>query len=189
LTQAAKTGVPAVQKQLPLTVRLLESTIPLSHNFNPFLEEVSRYVPELQALLANATAASQGTSQEGGPSGPRVHYLGALPLVNPDSLSLYAQRTGFNRSNAYQPSGASHGVGNGGMSMFNANSCGSPVPTVSGPGNAQVPQALIELLVSLRYIQPQGSTAAVPAPACTQAPPFTINGHTSQFPQVTANSK
>ncbi len=184
LTKAAKVGVPDIKKQLNLTVPLLESTVPFTRNFNPFLEELSRYVPELQALLANGTAASEGTNQEGGPSGPRVHYLNVLPLVNPDSLSLYAQRSGFNRSNPYQASGASRGVGNGGMPVFNSSSCGNPVPTISGPGNAQVPQALIELLVSLRYIQPQGSTAGVPAPACTQAAPFTINGRTTQFPQI-----
>jgi phospholipid/cholesterol/gamma-HCH transport system substrate-binding protein len=189
LTKAAKVGVPDIKKQLNLLVPLLESTIPFTRNFNPFLEELSRYVPELQALLANATAASQGTNQEGGPSGPRIHYLTAMTTVNPDSLSLYAQRSGFNRANPYQPSGASHGVGNGGMSVFNSGSCGNPVPTISGPGNAQIPQSLIELLVSLRYIQPQGSTAAVPAPACTQAAPFTLNGRTTQFPQITAASK
>jgi virulence factor Mce-like protein len=189
LTQAAKVGVPDIKKQLNLTVPLLESTIPFTRNFNPFLEELSRYVPELQALLANATAATQGSSQEGGATGPRVHYLGALPLVNPDSLSLYAQRSGFNRANPYQASGASRGVGSGGMPVFNAGTCANAVPTISGPGNAKVPQSLIELLVALHYIQPQGSTAAVPAPACTQAAPFTINGRTTQFPQVPEAAK
>lgn len=189
LTKAAKVGVPDVKKQLDLTVPLLEATIPFTRNFNPFLEELARYVPELQALLANATAATQGSSQEGGPGGPRVHYLGAIPMVNPDSLSLYAQRSGFNRANPYQASGASRGVGSGGMPVFNAGTCANPVPTISGPGNATVPQSLIELLVALHYIQPQGSTAAVPTPACTQAPPFTINGRTTQFPQVTAAAK
>ena len=204
LTKAAKVGVPDIKKQLNLTVSLLASTIPFTRNFNPFLEELSRYVPELQAFLANATAASQGTSQEGGPSGPRVHYLGVLPMVNPDSLSLYAQRSGFNRSNPYQASGASGGVGSGGMPVFNASSCANAVPTISGPGNARVPESLIQLLVELRYIEPTPSlrkkileknpkanllSGGVPAPACRQAPPFTINGRTTQFPQVTAAAK
>jgi phospholipid/cholesterol/gamma-HCH transport system substrate-binding protein len=189
LTRAAKVGVPDIKKQLDLTVPLLENTIPFTRNFNPFLEELARYVPELQALLANGTAATEGTNQEGGAAGPRVHYLTAMPTINPDSLSLYAQRSGFNRANPYQASGASRGVGNGGMPVFNSATCGNPVPTISGPGTAQVPQSLIELLVSLRYIQPQGSTAAVPAPSCTQAAPFTINGRTTQFPQITEASK
>jgi hypothetical protein len=112
-----------------------------------------------------------------------------MPTVNPDSLSLYAQRTGFNRANPYQASGASKGVGAGGMPVFSAGSCGNAVPTISGPGTAAVPQSLIELLVSLGYIHAQGSPAAVPVPACSQAPPFTINGHRSQYPQITAASK
>lgn len=189
LTKAAEIASPDVKKQLDLTVPLLEHVVPFTRNFNPLLEELGRYVPELQALLANATAATEGTSQEGGASGPRLHALSALATVNPDSLSLYAQRTGFNRSNPYQASGASKGVGSGGMPMFNSDSCGNAVPTISGPGTAQVPQSLIELLVSLGYIRAQGTPAAVPVPACNQAPPFTINGHTSQYPQITAAAK
>jgi phospholipid/cholesterol/gamma-HCH transport system substrate-binding protein len=204
LTKAAKVGVPDIKKQLDLTVPLLEATIPFTRNFNPFLEELSRYVPELQALLANATAATQGSAQEGGPTGPRVHYLGALPLVNPDSISLYAQRSGFNRANPYQTSGASRGVGSGGMPVFNAGTCANGVPQLSGPGNTRVPESLIELLAEMRYIEPTPSlrkkileknpqakllSGGVPAPACTQAAPFTINGRTTQFPQVTAAAK
>jgi phospholipid/cholesterol/gamma-HCH transport system substrate-binding protein len=189
LTKAAKVGLPDVKKQFDLTVPLLEAAIPFTRNFNPFLEELSRYVPELQALLANGTAASEGFGQEGGPTGPHLHYLRALNTINPDSLSLYAQRTGYNRSNPYQQSGASKAIASGGMPVFNASTCANPVPTISGPGNAQVSQGLIELLVQLHYINAKGSPAAVPQVGCTQAPPFTINGHTSQFPQITKAAK
>ncbi len=189
LTKAAEVGLPDVNKQLNLAVPLLEALTPFTRNFNPFLEELSRYVPELQAFLANGTAASEGTGQEGGPTGPRLHYLKVLNTINPDSLSLYAQRTGFNRANPYQQSGASSGVANGTLPVFSASTCSNPVPTISGPGNAQVSQGLIELLVQLHYINPKGSPGAVPAPACIQAGPFTINGRTTQFPQITAASK
>jgi phospholipid/cholesterol/gamma-HCH transport system substrate-binding protein len=189
LTTAAEKAVPDIKTQLNLTAPLLEHVIPFTRNFNPLLEELSRYVPELQALLANATAATEGSSQEGGPAGPRLHYLSTLATVNPDSLALYAQRTGFNRANPYQASGASKGVGAGGMPVFSSSTCGNPVPTISGPGNAQVPQSLIELLVSLGYIHAQGNSAAVPAPACNQAAPFTIDGRTTQFPQITEAAK
>jgi hypothetical protein len=133
-----------------------------------------------------------------------VHYLGALPLVNPDSISLYAQRSGFNRANPYQASGASRGVGSGGMPVFNSGTCANGVPLLSGPGNARVPESLIELLAEMRYIEPTASlrekiiarnpgakllSGGVPAPACTQGAPFTINGRTTQFPQVTAAAK
>jgi virulence factor Mce-like protein len=211
LTAAAKVGLPDVKKQLDLTVPLLEGAIPFTRNFNPFLEELSRYVPELQALFANVTAASEGTGQEGGAGGPRLHNVRALNTINPDSLALYAQRTGFNRSNAYAQPGAANAIGNGGMSVFDASSCPRGVPTLSGPGNAQVPLSLIELLVQLHYINPskqlieevgggneqagleklgfKGQPGTLPEPACKQAPPFTINGRTTQFPQVTAAAK
>ncbi len=189
LTTAVEKAVPDLKTQLALTTPLLEHVIPFTRNFNPFLEELARYVPELQALLANGTAATQGSSQEGGAGGPRLHYLSALATVNPDSLAMYAQRTGFNRANPYQPPGASKAVGAGGMPVFNSSTCGNPVPTISGPGNAQVPQSLIELLVSLGYIHAQGTSAAVPTPACNQAPPFTINGRTTQYPQIVEAAK
>lgn len=189
LAKAAKVSTGDVKKQLDLTVPLLEAAIPFTQNFNPFLEELSRYVPELQAFFANFTAASQGFSQEGGPGGPRLHYLRALNTINPDTLSLYAQRQGSNRASPYRASGASRLVATGGLPVFNASTCANAVPTISGPGNAQVPESLIELLVQLGYIHAKGSPGAVPAPACPQQPPFTINGRTTQYPQVSAASK
>jgi phospholipid/cholesterol/gamma-HCH transport system substrate-binding protein len=214
LTSAAKVGLPDVKKQLDLTVPLLERAIPFTRNFNPFLEELSRYVPELQALFANVTAASEGTGQEGGAGGPRLHNVRALNTINPDSLALYAQRTGFNRSNAYAQSGAANAIASGGMSVFEASSCSRGVPTLGGPGNAQVPLSLIELLVQLHYINPskqlleevgkgsenpeqagleklgfKGQPGPLPEPACKQAPPFSINGRTTQYPQIGAAGK
>jgi phospholipid/cholesterol/gamma-HCH transport system substrate-binding protein len=189
LTKYALASTGDVKKQLDLTVPLLEGAIPFTRNFNPFLEEVSRYVPELQAFFANFTAASQGINQEGGAAGPRLHYLRALNTINPDTLALYAQRQGSNRASAYRASGASNSIATGGMSVFNTSTCANAVPTISGPGTPQVPQSLIELLVSLGYIHAKGSPGAVPAPACRQQPPFTINGRTTQFPQVTEAAK
>ncbi len=189
LAKAAKVSTGDVKKQLDLTVPILEATIPFTRNFNPFLEELSRYVPELQAFFANFAAASQGFSQEGGAGGPRLHYLRALNTINPDTLALYAQRQGSNRASPYRASGASRAIATGGMPVFNASTCANSVPTISGPGNAQVPQSLIELLVQLGYIHAKGSPAAVPAPACPQQPPFTINGRTTQYPQVSEASK
>jgi phospholipid/cholesterol/gamma-HCH transport system substrate-binding protein len=189
LSKYALASTGDVKKQLDLTVPILEAAIPFTRNFNPFLEELSRYVPELQAFFANFTAATQGFSQEGGPGGPRLHYLRALNTINPDTLALYAQRQGSNRASPYRASGASNAIATGGMPVFNSSTCANAVPTISGPGNAQVPQSLIELLVSLGYIHAKGSPGAVPAPACPQQPPFTINGRTTQYPQVTAASK
>jgi virulence factor Mce-like protein len=185
LTKASAKGLPAVKKQLELTVPQLESAIPFTQNLNPLLEELSRYVPELQALFANGTAATQAVSQEGGSNGPRLHILRAMPLLNPDSLAIYPHRTGFNRANPYQPSGAFHSLASG-LPVFSSASCANAIPTISGPGTAQVPQSLIELLVQLGYIRAQGTPSAVPVPGCNQQGPFTINGHTSQYPQVTA---
>ena len=58
-TKAAKTGLPAVKTELDLTTPLLAATCSALHNFNPFFQYASDYVPEIQALFANATAATQ----------------------------------------------------------------------------------------------------------------------------------
>jgi phospholipid/cholesterol/gamma-HCH transport system substrate-binding protein len=186
LTKAAKRGLPAVKKQLDLTVPLVENVIPFTKNFNPFLEELSRYVPEIQALLGNATGATEAISQEGGAGGPRLHFLRAMTILNPDSFSVYSQRTGFNRANPYQQPGAFHSLASG-LPVFSGSSCPNAIPTMSGPGNAQVPESLIKLLVELNYIKLKGSTpSGVPVPGCTQQGPFTVGGQPKQFPQLPA---
>ncbi len=59
LAKAAKTGLPDVKKVTELTVPMLAALSPVLHNFNPFFQYASEYVPELQALFANGTAATQ----------------------------------------------------------------------------------------------------------------------------------
>ncbi len=57
LAKAAKTGLPDVKKVTELTVPILAALSPVLHNFNPFFQYASEYVPELQALFANGAAA------------------------------------------------------------------------------------------------------------------------------------
>ncbi len=59
LAKAAKMGLPDVKKVTELTVPMLAASSPVLHNFNPFFQYASDYVPELQALFANGTAATQ----------------------------------------------------------------------------------------------------------------------------------
>ncbi len=69
LSKAAKKGLPDVGKTLNLTTPQLEQIRPVLHNFDPFLQNLSEYVPELQAFFANLTAATQahgGNSEHAG---------------------------------------------------------------------------------------------------------------------------
>jgi virulence factor Mce-like protein len=195
LTAAAKRGLPDVKKQLDLTTPELENAIPVLHNFDPFLQSVGEYVPELQAFLANLTASTQAHGLNGSTNnqGPQQHYLRAMQVFTPQALAIYPQRIGTDRSNPYFKTGAFRGLANG-LQVFSAGSCANSAPSVSGPPNATISQSLIEQLNSPQNLGPQfqynkvanvpGTANAIPAPGCTQQGPFTFNGKTSQFPHV-----
>jgi hypothetical protein len=161
------------------------------HNFDPFLQSLSEYVPELQAFFANLTAATEAHGGNGsvGGQGPSQHYLRSMLVFNPQSLAIYSQRVGTNRTNPYFHPGAFRTLGNGGLPVFSASSCANSAPSVSGPPNAAVPQSLIELILQFKIANSPGSPNVVAAPACNQQGPFTFNGHTSQFPHVTYGGK
>ena len=78
LTKAAKVGLPDVAKELNLTVPVLENTSPVLHNLDPFLQYTGEYVPELQSLFANVTAASEAHTNNSDPAGSAPAALPAL---------------------------------------------------------------------------------------------------------------
>jgi phospholipid/cholesterol/gamma-HCH transport system substrate-binding protein len=197
LTTAAKKGLPDTAKVLNLTVPVLENLRPVLHNFDPFLESLGEYVPELQAFFANLTAATEasganGSAEKNGkPQGPREHYLRAMLVFNPQSLAVYPQRVGTDRSNPYFQPGAFRALGSGGLQVFSSSSCANSAPSVSGPSNGAISQSLIELIEQFKIANPNKpeSSNVVAAPPCNQQGPFTFNGHTSQFPLVTYGGK
>ena len=73
--------------------------------------------------------------------------------------------------------------------VFNTSNCSNPVPSVSGPPSATVPQSLIELILQFKVANPPESPNVVAAPPCSQQGPFTFNGQTSQFPHVVYGGK
>jgi virulence factor Mce-like protein len=191
LTKAAKVGLPDTKKFLDLTVPLLENFRPVLHNLDPLFQELSTYVPELQAFFANFTASTQGHAVNAnfGNEGPAEHYLSTMQVMSPESLAVYPLRVGTNRANPYFKPGAFRSLLNGGLQVFNAGNCSNPVPSVSGPPNANVSQSLIELIVQFKVANAPETPNGVAAPSCNQQGPITFNGHTSQFPHVTYGGK
>lgn len=197
LTKAAKTGLPDVKKTLNLTVPVLENARPVFHNLDPFLQYMGEYVPELQAFFANTTAATQGSEhnsdfKEG--EGHKEHFLTAMPVLSPESLSTFASRIGTDRSNAYPLPGTYKSLASG-LSVFSSSACSNSTPSVSGPANEVISEEIIKQLVEFKVANPapkEGEAEKpnqVPAPACTQQGPTTFNGHSSQFAHVTYGGK
>ena len=194
LTSAAKKGLPDVKQVTGLTVPLLENFRPVLHNFDPFLQFSDRYIPELQALFANFAAATQTKAQDsnvaaGEGRGPQLHFLKAMFVLTPESLALYTKRIGTNRANPYFQHGAFRALANGGLKVFEGGSCANSAPSVSGPANETISKTLIEQLIQFHIANAPESPDAVPAPACNQQGPFTVNGQTSQYPHVTYGGK
>jgi phospholipid/cholesterol/gamma-HCH transport system substrate-binding protein len=199
LTKAAKTGLPAVKPGTELTVPLLAAASPVLHNLNPFFQYLSNYVPELQALFANGTASTQTHERNTNVrEGPQQHFLKGMQVVTPEGLSVYPQRIGTNRGNAYPQPGAFRALETG-LSVFSSASCADSAPSLSGPPLGAITQETINQLIGLEPTtgvenhllyppvanDPKNASNAVGAPACKQQGPFTFNGETSQFPHAT----
>lgn len=190
LTKAAKKGLPLTSKALGLTTTQLENFRPVLHNFDPFLQYLSEYVPEVQAFFANFTAATQAHGNNTNtPGGPQQHYLTAMNTLTPESLTVYSQRPGTDRANPYFKPGAFRSLANGGLQVFSNSNCSNAVPSVSGPPSATIPQELIDQLIELKVANAPETPNAIPAPACNQQGPFTFNGFTGQFPHVVYGGK
>jgi phospholipid/cholesterol/gamma-HCH transport system substrate-binding protein len=184
--KAAKTGLPNVKKETELTVPLLAATSPVLHNLNPFFQYASDYVPELQALFANATAATETHEKNKNVAGgPQQHLLKVMNTLTPEGLAVYQQRVGTNRANAYPQPGAFRSLASG-LQVFSSAPCANSAPSLSGPPLGTITQSIIEQLIEDRVVNaPESASNAVAAPACNQQPPFTFNGQTSQFPHAT----
>ncbi len=186
LTAAAKKGLPDVGKTLDLTTTQLENLRPVLHNFDPFLQYLGEYVPELQAFFANLTAASQGhgenTNVPGGGTGQ--HYLRIMNVLGPESLAVYPSKPGSHRGNPYFKPGAFRTLANGGLQVFSNSNCSNATPSISGPANETISQAFIEQLIQFHVANAPETPNAVPAPGCDQQGPFTFNGFTGQFPHA-----
>jgi phospholipid/cholesterol/gamma-HCH transport system substrate-binding protein len=207
LTKAAKTGLPDVKTTLDLTTPVLENAIPVLHNFDPLLQYAGQYVPELQAFFANITAATQAhglngsTEKNGQLQGPQQHYLRGMQVFSPETLAIYPQRVGTDRSNPYFKPGAFRFLGNGGLQVFSGSACANSAPSVSGPPNETISENLIHQIQG-RPIEGSTTSFTTPpianepetpnkvlAPACNQQGPFSFNGQISQFPHVIYGGK
>jgi phospholipid/cholesterol/gamma-HCH transport system substrate-binding protein len=189
LTTAAKAGLPDVAKELGLTVPVLENTSPVLHNLDPLLQYTGEYVPELQSLFANVTAASEAHDKNAdNNAGPQQHYLRSMQTVTPQGLAVYSQRIGTDRGNPYFKPGAFSSLASG-LPVFSNSTCANSAPAVAGPPNATVTQGIIEQLIELHVANAPETPNSVPAPPCLQQSPFTFNGQTGQFPHVVYGGK
>ncbi len=189
---ASERGLPATEDFLDELRPVLAATDPTLAQLNPILSFLGLYRNELNSFFANTVATTQATTQDG------VHYLRTTNPLNLESLALYDQRLGSNRSNPYALPNASRRIGKGGLPVFNAASCGrdnipSLVPKDQiSPSLGQDVADTVAGLVS-RLGGAVGATGATGsqgsgAPPCVQQGKFNFGGKITQYPQVAAAS-
>jgi phospholipid/cholesterol/gamma-HCH transport system substrate-binding protein len=183
----APTGFSALRKffrdEFPPFLRALD---PFLRNLNPLLGGANLYRSELTAAMANVAAITNGRL----PTSNQVHYLRALPVLGPESLSTYPGRLTGNRSSAYSQPLASERLAEGLLS-FETRHCGSGVVASLNSESAKDPSFKARVEEGKRTAEEnekrvtdffdrlkryamaeQSSTSSVPAPACAQQPPF-----------------
>jgi virulence factor Mce-like protein len=192
LTKAAKTGLPDIKTTLDLTTPVLDNARPVFHNLDPFLQYTGEYVPEIQAFFANLTAASQASEKnsniEEGQKGPKQHFLTAMQVLSPESLTTYKSQIGTSRTNPYQLPGAYKSLVSG-LPVFSSSNCASSAPSVSGPANETVSEEVINQIIEFKVANKPGNSNEVGAPSCNQQGSSSFNGQSSQFPHVVYGGK
>ena len=167
---------------------LLRALDPFLRNLNPILVGLKLYKREFAAVFANVAAASQAVSPLVNDKGQNLHYLRALGPLNPETLASYPNRLAVNRNSAYSPPQWAEGL-IAGLPSFETRQCTTGIvakldeETPKDPAfqervvatatknQEQLAQELFERIKKFAFAE-QTSTATVPAPPCTQQPPF-----------------
>lgn len=186
LTKASRSGLPAFDTTLAELTPLLGSLNPVLRNLNPLLRFGDLYQPELDAFFANTVAATQAQNLSSENPAAQLHYLRTTNPLGPESLAVFANRIGSNRTNAYTLPGTFAHLASG-LGVFDSRGCSNGTPAVDGPPNAQVSQATINLIYQLNVAPAPGGPGTVPTPPCTQQGPLTFGGSTSLYPHVGAD--
>jgi virulence factor Mce-like protein len=175
VTQAAKTGVPALQAVLTGAVPWLKRLRPYLGGLIPIINYINDYRREIAAFFANSTA----TTQASGPNAAgtiNLHYLRISNPINPELLTQQSGRLHSNRSNPYTAPGGYDKLLPG-LQVFGGYLCTNrPQPTIGSSISAN----LAHIVKTYYY------TANSNGPTCkVQAPLGELTtGQTQSFPHL-----
>jgi phospholipid/cholesterol/gamma-HCH transport system substrate-binding protein len=198
LITASREGLPAVRRILDDTVPLLRQLDPFLRNVNPILDWIGLYKKEIAAFFALDAASTQAAQVSAG-SQTGVHYLRTSNPLNPENLAAYPKRISSNRSNPYVAPG---GSANNPLKVFGEYLCTNNAipqlqPAGALPGSiGQIPlppgvtQPVESVLpAQLRDLIQQYAFAGGVAPPCDEQPPLGRRiGQDGKYPQVKEQS-
>jgi phospholipid/cholesterol/gamma-HCH transport system substrate-binding protein len=159
--RASRTGLPATQRMLrasgPLSVQLLAA----GKQLNPLLDLARAYGKDLVGSFASFSSAMQSTLT--GTDGVARHYMRSILAANNETNGKQATRPYTNRHNAYPRPGWLSELTKGTLSASDCNNATNIDPTAP--------------------TVPIGTTGVTP---CRVQGGWTFRGHTSYFPQMSA---
>jgi phospholipid/cholesterol/gamma-HCH transport system substrate-binding protein len=184
----APTAFPALRKlfrnQFPPLLRALD---PFLRNLNPILTGLGLYQHEITGAAANLAVATNAVRIANTETGAQVHVLRTMGPLQPDSLATVNRRLTTNRASAYSQPLFASAVASG-LPSFETRQCSAGITASLNPntpnepafnerteGSVKEATRFFEALKKYAFAG-QTSTTSVPAPGCTQQPPFTPIG-------------
>jgi phospholipid/cholesterol/gamma-HCH transport system substrate-binding protein len=162
LGRHGRRGLPALDRILDAAPPLLTDLDPFLRSLNPALRHISAGRGELTTLVANLAAATQTATATTASREP-VHYLRAMPVLQPTALGPLSERPGASRANAYPDPSQLDLVA--GYPSLETGHCGRPTPYISSDPTPLLTDLQRE---QIRLYAFGGDPANPPRPACQQ---------------------
>ena len=152
---------------------------PLLDQLQPALAYITPQARSLATLVANLTAATQGTAAGYGTDGAPLHLARVGMALNPGSLAQYDTRQPWMRANAYESGDVTFGAGRP-LTLFDTRGCRDAVafPKIAGTPSPEIFSA--EMVQRIRHFVLDDERGR--ATPCLLQP--TPQGAT-RFPQIT----
>jgi phospholipid/cholesterol/gamma-HCH transport system substrate-binding protein len=184
LTQAAKTGFPALQRFLVDSVPFLQRLKPYLGQLVPVIDYINVYRRELAGFFGNSAATTEG--QLSSAYGGNLHYLRISNPINPEVLTPYQTRPQTNRSNPYMQPGGYDKLRQG-LPVFSGNLCTAhPLPTISPSLSNDTTSVTGKVLTIAQLLAQYYFTSDPSGPPCVAQPPLgrLTTGGPQAFPHL-----
>jgi virulence factor Mce-like protein len=182
---ASVDGLPAVNQFLEDAAPFLGDLDPTLAQLNPVLQYIGAFPNEITSWMANVPASTQAQADV---NGRQLKYLRTTNPLSPEALANYPRRVKSNRPNPYTFPQSFSKLPTANMPVFQTSQCTSGITAGLAPNAADViGQTLVDRINQFAFAgQPPTN---VPAPQCPQQGKQTVQGVTTQYPQVRPGSR
>lgn len=176
LAGAGVRGLPGLDRVLRGAPDLLKQLDPFLRSLNPSLRQLRDQRSDITGAIANLAAATQSVTATPNSRQP-IHYMRAMPVLNPVVLGPLSKRPGVNRANPY-PDGPALDLARG-YPSFDTSGCGNPTPYITDDPSPWIDDGQRD---QVRLYAFGGKPGDPPRPKCVQQAAKTVNGIPKLFP-------